>query len=64
MYIDVHHSLLDGDSAVILATVEHEADALKDLVSTGADLNLQNQVRYTVTVNTALHHASFHVRRL
>ena len=43
----------NGDTAVIQATVGHEAGALQELVSAGADLNLQNQVRYTVTVDTA-----------
>ena len=38
--------------------------ALSGLVCAGADLNLQNQVRYTVTVDTALHHVSFHIRRV
>ena len=63
-YIDIHHSPQDGDSAVILATVGHHSGALKELVSAGADLNLQNQVRYTVTVDTVLHHVSFHIRRV
>ena len=40
-----------GDSAVILATVGHKAGALYMLVSAGADLNLQNEVR-SVTVDT------------
>ena len=52
-----------GDSAVIQATVGHHSGALRELVRSGADLNLQNQVRYTVTVDTALHHVSFHIRR-
>ena len=43
---------------MIQATVGIQSDALQELVSTGADLNLQNQVRYTVTVDTALHHVS------
>ena len=62
--IHVHHSPQNGDSAVNLATVRHQSGALKELVSTGANLNLQNQVRYTVTVDTALHHVSFHIRRV
>ena len=49
---------------MITATVEHESGALKELVNAGADLNLQNQVTYTVTVDTALHHVSFHIRRV
>ena len=49
-YIDLYHS------AVILATVHHRSGALSELVRSGANLNLQNQVRYTVTVDTALHH--------
>ena len=63
-YIDFHHSPQDGDSAVIQATVGHHSGALKELVSTGANPDLQNQVRYTVTVDTALHHVSFHIRRV
>ena len=49
------------------ATVEHESDVLRELVRRGADLNLQNEVRYTVTVATALHHVSspaVHIRRV
>ena len=51
---------------MIQATVRHQSDTLQKLVSTGADLNLQNQVRYTVTVDTALHNVrvSFHIRRV
>ena len=49
---------------MIQATVGHEVGALRELVRSGADLNLQNQVRYTVTVDTALHHVSFHIRRV
>ena len=59
MYVTFVHQVLDysllsqqkGDSAVIQATVEHQSGALQVLVSAGADLNLQNQVRYTVTVD-------------
>ena len=47
-----------GDSAVIIATVGHESGALRELVRAGAALNLQNEVRYTVTVDTALRHVS------
>ena len=54
----------NGDSAVIQATIRHEPGALQELVSAGANLNLQNQVRYTVTVDTALHHVSFNIRRV
>ena len=53
-----------GDSAVIQATVEHQSVTLLELVRSGADLNLQNQVRYTVAVDTALHHVSFNIRRV
>ena len=49
---------------MIQATVGIQCDALQELVSAGADLNLQNQVRYTVTVDTALHHVLFHIRRV
>ena len=44
-----------GDSAVIRATVEHRPDLLRVLVGAGSDLNLQNEVRYTVTVATWYH---------
>ena len=36
----------DGDTAVILATVHSRPDALKGLVRAGANLNVQNNVRY------------------
>ena len=49
---------------MIKATVEYESGTLRELVNAGADLNLQNQVRYTVTVDTALHHVSLHIRRV
>ena len=39
-----------GDSAVIMATVQHRSDVLVDA---GSDLNVQNEVRYTVTVASA-----------
>ena len=42
---------------MIMATLGHQSGALQELVRSGADLNIQNQVRYTVTVYTALHHA-------
>ena len=45
----------DGDSAVIMATMRHQPATLRELVRAGSDLNLQNQVRYTVTVDTAPH---------
>ena len=45
----------EGDSAVIQATVEHRSDVLRVLVGAGSDLNLQNEVRYTVTVATWYH---------
>ena len=49
------------------ATVKYRSDVLQELVRGGADLNLQNEVRYTVTVATALHHVSspaVHIRRV
>ena len=49
---------------MIQATIRHEPGALQELVSAGANLNLQNQVRYTVTVDTALRHVSFNIRRV
>ena len=42
-----------GDSAVIKATVERQSDVLRVLVDAGSDLNVQNEVRYTVTVASA-----------
>ena len=42
-----------GDSAVIIATVQHWSDVLRVLVDAGSDLNVQNEVRYTVTVASA-----------
>ena len=42
-----------GDSAVIMATVEYMADVLRVLVDAGSDLNVQNEVRHTVTVASA-----------
>ena len=36
-----------------MATVEHRADVLRVLVDAGSDLNVQNEVRYTVTVTSA-----------
>ena len=36
----------DGDTAVILATLHSKPVALQDLVRAGADLNVQNNVRY------------------
>ena len=67
---------------MMTATVEHQSGVLRELVKSkgryrsgvlrelvrgGADLNLQNEVRYTVTVATALHHVSspaVHIRRV
>ena len=48
-------STQDGDSAVIAATVNQQRVILRELVRAESDLNLQNQVRYTVTVDTAPH---------
>ena len=42
-----------GDSAVIEATVRHLSDVLRVLVDAGSDLNVQSEVRYTVTVASA-----------
>ena len=36
----------DGDTAVILATVHSKPAALQTLVRAGADINIQNNVRY------------------
>ena len=52
---------------MIRATVGRESGALRELVRAGADLNLQNEVRYTVTADTALCHVSspaVHIRRV
>ena len=38
---------------MIRATVGHESDILRVLVDAGSDLNVQNEVRYTVTVASA-----------
>ena len=38
---------------MIMATVEHRSDVLRVLVDAGSDLNVQNGVRYTVTVASA-----------
>ena len=46
-------STQNGDSAVIRATVGQQPSTLRELVRAGSDLNLQNHVRYTVTVDTA-----------
>ena len=50
---------------MIQATV-YQSATLLELVRSGADLNLQTQVRYihVVTVDTALYHVSFHIRRV
>ena len=40
---------------MIQATVVHQSDVLRVLVGAGSDLNLQNEVRYTVTVATWYH---------
>ena len=55
-------STQNGDSAVIIATVKQEPATLRELVRAGSDLNLQNQVRYTVTVDTAPR-TVVHIRR-
>ena len=44
-----------GDSAAIIATVRYHSEVVKVLVEAGSDLNLFNEVRYTVTVDTAPH---------
>ena len=47
--------------------MEHRSDVLRELVRAGADLNLQNEVRYTVTVATSLQHVSslaVHIRKV
>ena len=44
---------------MIIATVKYRYGALRLLVDAGADLNLQNEVRYEVTMYTALHHVLF-----
>ena len=55
------HSILDslslqaGDSAAMRAVQFYRSAPLRELVRAGCDLNLQNQVRHTVTVDTAPH---------
>ena len=52
---------------MIRATIHHRSGALRLLVDAGADLNLHNEVRYKVTMDTTLHHVSsltFHIRRV
>ena len=46
----------NGDSTVIMAVLDHKPAILRELVRAGSDLNLQNQVRYTVTVDTLDHY--------
>ena len=38
---------------MIMATVRYKSDVLRVLVDAGSDLNVQNEVRYTVTVASA-----------
>ena len=38
---------------MIIAIVMHQSGALQELVRAGADLNLQNEVRDSVAVDTA-----------
>ena len=45
----------NGDSAVIKAVVGYQPSSLRELVRAGSDLNLQNQVRASDTVDTAHH---------
>ena len=55
LYVCCHHHTQRGDSATIIATVGYHSETLKVLVEAGSDLNLFNEVRYTVTVDTAPH---------
>ena len=50
-------TLQNGDSAVIRAITSDysKPEVLRELVRARSNLNLQNQVRYTITVNTAPH---------
>ena len=67
----LHHNLRksipshqNGDTAVIIAIERYKPAIVKELVRAGSDLNLQNQVRYTVTVDTAPHITPvLHIRR-
>ena len=43
----------NGDSAAIMATINQRSNVLRVLVDAGSDLNVQNEVRYTVTVASA-----------
>ena len=52
---------------MIRATIHHRSGPLQLLVDAGADLNLYNEVRYEVTMDTTLHYVSFltfHIRRV
>ena len=51
----------NGDSAVIQAALRHRSDALRELISAGADLNLQNQVRYWTLIFSIHIHVLVHV---
>ena len=43
---------------MIRATERYRSGALRLLVYAGADVNLQNEVRYKVTMDTAVYHVS------
>ena len=48
---------------MIIATLRHESDVLRLLVDAGSDPNLQNEVRYTVTVQQ-VSSLAVHTRRV
>ena len=67
VYSDIHHSLQSGDSTVIKARVQYRSGVLWHLVDVGTDLNLQNEVRFEITMHSALHHVyslAAHIRRV
>ena len=57
MIVVYHFKLItqDGDSATILATVEHLSETLKALVDVGSNLNLLNEVICTILVRHITH---------
>ena len=46
LYPILLHSPQFGDSAVIIATEDHQPEALRELVALGTNLNLRNQVNF------------------
>ena len=66
MTIATLHRPQYGDSAVISATQRHRSETVKELVASGANLNLQNQVIFQLLYKT-LHYVSspdVHIRKV